>query len=52
MEKNKSISKVVIRRLPKYYRHLEDLVKKDVDVISSRELGEKLDLLRQKSVKI
>jgi AT-rich DNA-binding protein len=41
MEKNKSISKVVIRRLPKYYRHLEELVKKDVDVISSRELGEK-----------
>lgn len=41
MERNKNISSVVIRRLPKYYRHLEELMKNDIDVISSKELGEK-----------
>jgi len=42
MEKNKNISMAVIKRLPKYYRYLEELLKNDVDRISSKELGEKI----------
>ena len=39
---SKNISMAVIRRLPKYYRYLGELVKNDVDRISSKELGEKI----------
>jgi len=42
MEKNKNISMAVIKRLPKYYRYLEELMKNEVDRISSKELGEKI----------
>ena len=42
MEKKKNISMAVIKRLPKYYRYLSDLLKNDVDRISSKELGEKI----------
>lgn len=42
MDKNKNISMAVIKRLPKYYRYLEELMKHDVDRISSKELGEKI----------
>src|SRR5471030_191238 len=42
MEKNKNISMAVIKRLPKYYRYLEELMKNDADRISSKELGEKI----------
>lgn len=42
MEKSKNISMAVIKRLPKYYRYLEELMKNDVDRISSKELGEKI----------
>ncbi|OOM79714.1 redox-sensing transcriptional repressor Rex [Clostridium sp. BL-8] len=42
MEKNKNISMAVIKRLPKYYRYLEELMRNDVDRISSKELGEKI----------
>lgn len=42
MEKNKSISMAVIKRLPKYHRYLGELMKNDVDRISSKELGEKI----------
>lgn len=42
MEKNKSISMAVIKRLPKYYRYLGELLQNDVDRISSKELGEKI----------
>ena len=42
MEKNRSISMAVIKRLPKYHRYLGDLMKNDVDRISSKELGEKI----------
>jgi redox-sensing transcriptional repressor len=42
MEKNKVISMAVIKRLPKYYRYLKELMKNDVDRISSKELGEKI----------
>ncbi len=42
MEKKRTISMAVIKRLPKYHRYLEDLMKNDVDRISSKELSEKI----------
>lgn len=42
MERKKDISMAVIRRLPKYHRYLRELLKNDVDRISSKELGEKI----------
>lgn len=42
MNRNKNISLAVIRRLPKYHRYLEVLMKNDVDKISSGELGKKM----------
>ncbi|MGL5152891.1 MAG: redox-sensing transcriptional repressor Rex [Clostridium sp.] len=42
MEKKKNISMAVIKRLPKYHRYLNELMKNDVDRISSKELGEKI----------
>ncbi|MFT5872432.1 MAG: redox-sensing transcriptional repressor [Clostridium sp.] len=42
MEIKKNISMAVIRRLPKYHRYLRELLKNDVDRISSKELGEKI----------
>lgn len=42
MEKRKEISMAVIRRLPKYHRYLYDLMRNDVDRISSKELSEKI----------
>lgn len=41
MEKKK-ISMAVIKRLPKYHRYLGDLLRNDVDRISSKELSEKI----------
>ncbi|MBU3182496.1 redox-sensing transcriptional repressor Rex [Clostridium psychrophilum] len=42
MERKKNISMAVIRRLPKYHRYLRDLLRTDVDRISSKELGERI----------
>jgi redox-sensing transcriptional repressor len=42
MDKKKNISMAVIKRLPKYHRYLMDLMKHDVDRISSKELSEKI----------
>ncbi|EJO5347670.1 redox-sensing transcriptional repressor Rex [Clostridium botulinum] len=42
MEKKKNISMAVIRRLPKYHRYLYELLKNDVDRISSKELSERI----------
>lgn len=42
MDKKKSISMAVIKRLPKYHRYLSELLKSDVDRISSKELSEKI----------
>lgn len=43
MERKKSnISMAVIKRLPKYHRYLQELLKNDVDRISSKELSEKI----------
>lgn len=36
------IPDAVMRRLPRYYRHLEGLEKKDITRVSSRQLGESL----------
>ncbi|MBK5252216.1 MAG: redox-sensing transcriptional repressor Rex [Peptostreptococcaceae bacterium] len=40
MEKKDKVSMVAIRRLPKYYRYLKDLMDKDIEKISSKELGD------------
>jgi redox-sensing transcriptional repressor len=42
MEKKKSISMAVIKRLPKYQRYLGELMRNDVDRISSKDLSEKI----------
>ena len=42
MEKKKNVSMAVIKRLPKYHRYLKELLRNDVDRISSKELGEKI----------
>ena len=42
MEKKKNISMAVIKRLPKYHRYLGELLRNDVDRISSKELSEKI----------
>ena len=43
MQKN-NISNSVIRRLPRYYRFLGELLNQDIQKISSRELSEKMRL--------
>lgn len=40
--KKRKVSLAVIKRMPKYYRHLSDLLKNDVDRISSKELSNKI----------
>ena len=40
MDKKKGISMSVIKRLPKYHRYLGNLMRNDVDRISSKELSE------------
>lgn len=42
MDKKKNISMAVIKRLPKYHRYLLELLRNDVDRISSKELSEKI----------
>ena len=42
VERKKNISMAVIKRLPKYHRYLRELLRNDVDRISSKELGEKI----------
>ena len=42
MERKKNISMAVIKRLPKYHRYLRELMKNDVDRISSKDLSEKI----------
>lgn len=41
---NKNISNTVIKRLPRYYRYLTDLLENDVVRISSSELSKKMDV--------
>ena len=42
IEKKKTVSMAVIKRLPKYHRYLKELMRNDIDRISSKELGEKI----------
>lgn len=42
MERKKNISMAVIKRLPKYHRYLDEMLKNDVDRISSKDLSEKI----------
>ncbi|MGB9679632.1 MAG: redox-sensing transcriptional repressor Rex [Thermoanaerobacteraceae bacterium] len=42
MTKKTIVSMAVVRRLPRYHRYLEELLKNDVRRISSRELSEKM----------
>ena len=42
MDKKRSISMAVIKRLPKYHRYLSELLRNDVDRISSKELSQKI----------
>jgi len=44
MAKHSSISTSVIKRLPRYYRFLGELLKQNIIRISSRELSEKMNL--------
>lgn len=44
MSKHNTISLSVIKRLPRYYRFLGELLKQNIIRISSRELSEKMDL--------
>ena len=42
MGKKSNISKAVIKRLPKYHRYLKDLINNNVEIISSKDLGERI----------
>ena len=44
MSKSGSISNSVIKRLPRYYRFLGELLKENIVRISSRELSQKMKL--------
>lgn len=44
MTEDRKISMTVIRRLPRYYRYLGELLQKGVGKISSRELSEKMNV--------
>lgn len=44
MEFNKKISIAVVRRLPRYYRYLYDLLKMDITRISSKELSVRMGI--------
>ena len=41
---DKKVSAAVIRRLPRYYRYLTDLLKVDIKRISSKELSERMGI--------
>ena len=42
MENNKKVSKAVIKRLPRYYRYLGELLKSGIERISSGELSKRM----------
>lgn len=44
MSMEKRISMAVIRRLPRYFRYLSDLIRLDIQRISSKELSERMDI--------
>jgi redox-sensing transcriptional repressor len=44
MDSKKRISLAVIRRLPRYYRYLDDLLRMDITRISSKELSARMGI--------
>ena len=44
MDTSKKVSMAVVRRLPRYYRYLSDLLKTGITRISSRELSERMGI--------
>lgn len=44
MSEGKKISVAVIRRLPRYFRYLSDLLKLDIKRLSSRELSQRMGI--------
>ncbi len=42
MSNNKKVSDAVIKRLPRYYRHLSELIDSNIDRISSNELASRM----------
>ena len=48
----KGISKAVVRRLPRYYRYLGDLLEEKVERISSNELSRRMNVTLPRSVRI
>lgn len=44
MVEDKKISMAVIRRLPRYFRYLSDLIKMDIKRVSSKELSERMHI--------
>ena len=44
MNNERKISPFVIRRLPRYYRYLEELLKQDIRRVSSKELSERMNV--------
>ena len=42
--KTYKISEAVVRRLPIYLRHLNELYRRNITTVSSKELGVRLDL--------
>ena len=44
MEENRKVPAVVIRRLPRYYRYLGELLKQDIKRISSSALSQKMNV--------
>ena len=44
MEQRKKVSEAVIKRLPRYYRHLSQLLEGNIDRISSSELAQRMNI--------
>lgn len=44
MEPKKKVSLAVVRRLPRYYRYLDDLLRMDITRISSKELSSRMGI--------
>jgi len=44
MDSKKKVSIAVIRRLPRYYRYLSDLLQQNITRISSKELSERMGI--------
>ena len=48
----KKISLAVIKRLPRYYRYLSELLDKGIDRISSQELSKRMNVTARRSARI